>query len=130
MIKKNVDNLYICMYSLMRTIKKERANQDLASKFLGICFAFNVNTFFTIIILVVFKSNITGSFALFVPLAFVFFYFFNQKYFINSGRSRHLTMKLLEKDFISNQKPLWAVVYIFFSIFIFWIVPILLSEKI
>ena len=112
----------------MRVIKKNRANQDLASKFLGICFAFNMNTLLTIIILIVFKSNLTGDFALFVFIPFVFFYFFNQKYFINSGRSRLLITKLTEKVSYYDKKVLFAIAYIFFSIFIFWVTPILLSK--
>ena len=117
------------MYILMRTIKKDRANQDLAYNFLGICFAFNINTLITIFMLNVSKSNLTENFALFVPFTFIIFYFFNQKYFINSGRSRNLTIKLLEKDY-SSKRILGAIFYIFFSIFIFWLTPILISEMV
>ena len=115
MIKKNIDQLYICMYSLMRGIKKERANQDLASNFLGICFAFNVNTLVTILILIIPRSSLTGKLTLFVPLTFILFYFFNQKYFIKSGRSRKLIIELSPKDH-SSKRILSAVFYILFSI--------------
>ncbi|MBB6003391.1 hypothetical protein [Arcicella rosea] len=126
-MKKMIDKLYVCMYCFMRFIKKERANQALASSFLGICFAFNVNTIVVAFILIMFKPTITKDFALFVPLTFAFFYFFNQRYFIGSGRSRELTINLLEGEMRSNRKVLIAITYMFFSIFLFWITPMLLD---
>ena len=113
------DKLFICVYVFMRYIKKKRENLTIASHWLGICSAMNINTvIFSLLLLVGAKSN----WAILLLIPFIFFYKYLRKHYLFSGHAVRLTENLTEEQL--NSGRVWiGIIYSFLSIFLFWVVP-------
>lgn len=110
------DKLFVCIYVFMRHIKKERENLTIASTWLGICSALNINTIIGCLLLLLSKNPNWGI-VMFIP--FIFFYNYLRRYYLFSGYAVRLTENLAEVQ-MGNKKILIAIAYSFLSFFSFW----------
>lgn len=125
-MKKIIDRLFVFVYTMTRKIKKDRGNQSITSNWLSICFSLNVNTIIVIMYLMI--ANLkngekVGGKAFILLIPFIFFHFFNERYFIRSGKARELTINLKEHE-KNNIVYMWiGIIYSILSVFLFWAAP-------